>query len=363
MKYIIYHHPMPLSNNPKSGSQIRPVAMLQAFKDLGYHVDVVAGYANDRRIAIKKIISKIESGTRYDFMYCENTSMPTQLTEKHHLPIAPNLDFGFFDYLNKKDIPIGLFYRDIYWKFRDDFKVSLTDIKAVIARAFYHYELLKYNKVLTKMYIPSFEMQEYIPHIKKSLFSALPPGHNIEKSSLDIIQSKSSSIKLFYVGGLNDYYNLKLIVNVLKDYPNIQLTICTREEDWLSAKHEYKNLSKNVKVIHKSGSDLIKYYSEADICILYLKPIEYRDFAMPIKLFEYIGYRKPILSSSNTLAAKFIASNYNGWVVEHNELALRNFLEKLKHDDIIKKHTACELCAVKNTWQSRALQVANDLSI
>lgn len=363
MKHMIYHHPMPLSTHPKSGSQIRPVAMLQAFKDLGYNVDVVSGYAKDRRISIAKIMRKLENGTHYDFMYCENTSMPTQLTEKHHLPLSPNLDFKFFNYINKKGIPIGLFYRDIYWKFRDNFKVSLPDIKALIARGFYHYELFVYNKTLTKMYIPSSEMQKYIPHVKKSLYSALPPGHNIEESSFNITESKSGTIKLFYVGGLNSYYNLKLLVHVLKDYPHIKLTICTREEDWISIQHEYKSLPKNIRVIHRSGKDLVKYYSESDICVLYFKPIEYRDFAMPIKLFEYIGYKKPIISSSNTLAAKWIESNKNGWVVDHNELALREFLNELNYEKILQKHKACESCAAENTWHSRAIQVINDLSI
>ena len=45
--------------------------------------------------------------------------MPTLLTEPHHFPTHPLLDFGFFRYVKKQGIPIGLFYSDIFWKFED----------------------------------------------------------------------------------------------------------------------------------------------------------------------------------------------------------------------------------------------------
>ena len=98
---IIFHHPLPLRLNSSSASGIRPVRMLEAFRQLGYEVDVVAGYSSERKKIIKKIKQKIENGVKYDFIYSESSTMPTVLTDKHHLPLNPFLDFGFLFFVKK----------------------------------------------------------------------------------------------------------------------------------------------------------------------------------------------------------------------------------------------------------------------
>ncbi|MDC5123615.1 hypothetical protein NRA16_17025, partial [Acinetobacter baumannii] len=104
MKNIIFHCPFPLDYNAKSASGIRPVKMLKAFESLGYNVDLVVGYTDERRSAINNIKQKIKNGCIYSFVYSESSTMPTALTEPHHLPISPFLDFNFFKFLRKKNI-------------------------------------------------------------------------------------------------------------------------------------------------------------------------------------------------------------------------------------------------------------------
>ncbi len=111
---IIFHHPLPLDSNARSASGIRPLRMLQAFKDLGCEVDLVTGHAAERKVAIKKIKQNIKNGVTYSFLYAESSTMPTTLTEPHHLPVNPLLDWRFFQFCKTRKIPIGLFYRDIY---------------------------------------------------------------------------------------------------------------------------------------------------------------------------------------------------------------------------------------------------------
>ena len=98
MKRMIFHIPNKLDEKMQSGSQIRPVKMMQAFKNLGYQVDVVMGYCSDRKMKIDKIKKNIKAGVKYDFLYSESSTMPTALTEKHHMPLCLFLDFGFFEF-------------------------------------------------------------------------------------------------------------------------------------------------------------------------------------------------------------------------------------------------------------------------
>jgi len=61
-KRIIFHYPLPLNPEAASASGIRPFKMIEAFKSLGYHVDLVTGYSRERKIQIKKIKKNINNG-------------------------------------------------------------------------------------------------------------------------------------------------------------------------------------------------------------------------------------------------------------------------------------------------------------
>ena len=102
--------------------------MLNAFKSIGYNVDIVMGYGKERKYSIGQIKRKIKDGVKYDFMYSESSTEPTILTEKNHIPMFPFLDFGFFSFCKRHGIKIGLFYRDVYWKF-DEYKLSVSFVK------------------------------------------------------------------------------------------------------------------------------------------------------------------------------------------------------------------------------------------
>ena len=114
---IIFHIPLPLDEIAQSGSRIRPLKMLSAFENLGFEVNIVSGYGKQRKTKIKSLINRIKKGEKFDFIYSESSTQPTLLTEKHHYPTFPNLDFNFFKFCKKNGIKISLFYRDIQWRF------------------------------------------------------------------------------------------------------------------------------------------------------------------------------------------------------------------------------------------------------
>ena len=94
-KKCIVHIPNYIEKEGKSGSNIRPLKMKQAFEEAGYLVDFVYGYGKERKKKIKFIKEQIKKGIEYDFLYSESSTMPTLLTEKNHFPKYINLDFDF----------------------------------------------------------------------------------------------------------------------------------------------------------------------------------------------------------------------------------------------------------------------------
>lgn len=361
---IIFHHPLPLDENAKSASGIRPLRMLAAFKELGCTVDLVTGYSAERKQCIAKVKENIRQGKKYDFVYSESSTMPTVLTDPHHLPLHPFLDWQFFNLCKKNNIPVGLFYRDIYWLF-DNYGKGLNPVKTAVAKLAYRFDLWVYQKTLAKLYLPSMEMGAYVPRVDSSHFAALPPGH----TSPDIITQPASELsnrilKLFYVGGMSSHYQMHELFKAILNLPYIELTICTRESEWQSVQHEYPELIPNVQVVHLSGSEMESQLRASDIAVLFVKPQEYWEFASPVKLYEYLGFQKPILASEGTLAGRFVKDQGVGWTLPYEVDSVSDLLKELiknpgLFDPVYEK---LQQVAPHHSWHARAKQVIKDLS-
>ncbi len=365
-KKMIFHIPAKIDMNYPSGSQIRPLRMIEAFKNIGYDVDVVMGYGKERKNQIDKIKENIKNGVKYDFLYAENSTSPSLLTEKNHLPLYPLMDFRFMQFCKKNNIKIGLFYRDIYWNFRI-FMKNLPIWKRFLLYCFHKYDIYWYKKMLDILYLPSIEMIKYMPDKFKCKIEPLPPAidyHNKKYINDEFGCDKNKKISIFYVGGIGEFYNLKLFCKIVSKFKNLEFVLCCRKNEWESVKNEYLEYMKtnhNIKIIHESGENLKKYYQNADIACLFLKPYVYLNFAIPIKLFEYLSYKKPIISTANTENGRFIYKNKVGWAIEYSEKALFKFFEELNGEQIKKMYENIEKIYDINTWEARAKTVANNL--
>ncbi len=365
MKRIIFHVPYFVDKNRHSGSHIRPFKMIQGFENIGYNVDIVMGYGQSREDSINKIKDNINNGVIYEFCYSESSTMPTLLTEKNHLPTYPFLDFGFFKFLKDHNIKIGLFYRDCYWLFEDATK-GISDFKRKVSKFFYKYDLKKYEKLLDVFYLPTLLMKDYIPMNFKGTYEDLPPG--VDSSLQNNIKSpnfKSDDLKIFYVGGIGPMYNMETLFKVASETENIKLVVCCRKEDWENEKTRLgKYINENIEIIHKSGEEFKEDIESSHIASAYFEQSEYRKFAMSVKLFEYLGYNKPVLSVTDTAVGEFVEKYNIGWNVPYNEFALKEFLIKLRDNknEIENMTNNIKNALEENTWEARAKKVAKDLS-
>lgn len=361
---VIFHYPLPIEENGTSGSQIRPRYMLNAFRQLGYQVEVVAGYARERQRAISHIKNLIRMGCNVAFIYSESSTMPTLLTEPHHLPIYPFLDFGFFKWAKQLDIPIGLFYRDVFWRF-SLYRKRVPWIKRAIAIPFYHYDWLQYTRFVDHLFLPSLLMKRALPgNWPDDRVSALPPGCEIHDSPCVKPEVVSlEKVRLLYVGGVTPpLYDLRDMVSVVRTLSQTELTIICRVDEWRQAKDYYGSGDSRIKIVHASGEDLKNYYYCADLFIFVRAPYPYLDFAMPVKMFEALGFGLPIITNSGTAAARFIEEEDVGWVVSSaNELrALLAFLT-VNPNLIAEKRERTRVVRKRHTWLARASQVVSIL--
>lgn len=364
MKRCIVYFPFKINENHPSASNIRPLKIIEGFKELGYEVEVIKGYGAERKDSVKAVVERINSGVKYEFVYMESSTEPTLLTEANHLPKYPFLDFGFLRFCKKKGIKAGLFYRDIHWRF-DQYKNSVSLPKRMVAYTFYYYDLLKYKSSIDVLFLPSLKMQKYIPIDLKMPVIELPSGcESITCSSKKQINDEKLSV--LYVGGLSkELYNIEKMVKAVYEDENFTLDICCREGEWNANKHYYETfLNDRIKVIHKSGKELDEIAMSKDLFSLVVEPTTYWEFAMPMKLFSYISYGKPIIGVKNTACGEFIEKNTLGYITEYDETQIKETLKYINESyprDFEIKINHLAKAFQENTWKARAKTVEESL--
>ena len=366
-KKCIFHIPYKLDLKGNVAPMIRPRKMIAALENIGYEVSVIDGYAVDRKKKMEEIKKRIRNGETYQFLYSESSTTPTLLTELHHLPIHPFFEFSFFRFAKRHGIKIGLFYRDIYWKF-ESYKKALPVWKYFFAIQCYKYDIRQYEKLLDKLYLPSIKVYKYIKSKPFGrIVDVLPPGCDAllwkNEEEKELICKKF--INIFYVGGLGNQYQLKELAAAVSEVENFRLTLCCRTDEWDKEKNNYgKYLRGNINIVHRSGKELEDFYFSADICSLMFKPDIYREMAIPYKSFEYLSHGKPVLVTRGTAIGDFVEKNDTGWVLDYNRDAIKKQLRELVDfpELISKKRENCLKVRERNTWEVRAKKVEDDLS-
>ena len=361
VRRCIYHVPYPLDPNTTFGGQKRAVAMFKALVEWG-EVWLVAGNANQRRRRMKVVMDAVRAGTRFEFCYSESSTMPTTLTEPHPLPTHPVQDFAFLTRLRRHGIPVGLFYRDVYWKF-PLYGEGVPKAKQLVAQTMYRYDLLAYRQCLDVLFLPSLRMGEWVDVGDRVKKVALPPGHDIDETPT---APPSSPLSMFYVGGLGSLYDLSDFCEAVASVPETSLTICTRPKEWEQARKDYGPLmGDNIKVVHANGKkELEPYFAAANVAVLAMAPHEYRDFAAPLKLFEYIGNGKPIIATEGTFVGDVVTHDKLGWTVKASVDEFATLLEQLtRHPEQVDAAFDRVMAARdQHTWSARVEELATALA-
>ena len=368
-KNCIFYLPYPLSKTGNRARQLRPRKMLMAFRELGYSIFLVQGYSSKRKKRIELLKDCIESGVAFDFMYGECSTEPLQLSDPDHLPSYPGMDFRFFRYLKEHDIPMGIFYCDVYWKF-PVYRESVSFFKRQAALYYYRSELKKYAKLLDRLFIPDMMMGKYLeaPGIE-AILSPLPPGGDPmgvnEVKEYKNRDFKENPLEIFYVGGIMNHYRIEKLLAAIADIPEVRFTLCTREDEWEKQKGLMEPyVTERVTIIHKNEDELAPYYQKADLGALLFEPEEYWSLAQPVKAYEYLCRALPVLATRNTAIGDFVEKTGYGWTMENEEEVIRTWIKAiLQNPEWLEEKRAAAVKAIPdNLWKARAEQAALELT-
>ncbi len=338
-----------------SGSLVRPVRMLNAFKDEGHNVTLLSGNQVNYRMRKKSVKDIKESLTKnkYDLCYIESPTYPIML----------HTDRNLIKRIHMEDIPIGYFYRDFYRRFPEEFPRRTSFVGRIKE---YGLDILQWltDRCLNNcdiVYVPSDEARRVL---KYKDTRALPPAGDNQLYDTIKIPNKTG----IYVGGITGGYNGKLILDCFKKLYDMdkeyKLILVCRKNEWEQFEHPCKN-SKWLEVHHVSGEELDYLYSVASFAICAKKPIPYNDFAISVKVFEYMSHGLPQFVNRAKAISNLMEKEGIGIIVDGSVESFVDAIDDVMNDSV-KYKALCNRIRIslteRNMWKHRVRQVVNDLT-
>jgi glycosyltransferase involved in cell wall biosynthesis len=359
----IFYRPYPLDQNSRSGSGMRPAAMLQAFRQLGYHVDVFAGRAVERKRIAREVRKRLAAGVHYDFLYAEPPSTPTLLTEPHHFPTHPFVDYGLLLACRSRHVPVLLFYRDVHWRL-PEYRRTVGWLKYLVLLPFLHLDLLAYRRLTDALLVPDARMLPRIARwaLTKPNWTAVPGFDSSE--TLPARDDTGSPPRLFYVGGVEPpVYDLNPLLlgsaeAIAAGVPHT-LTICARKPEWIRGGPLYSALlGPHVRIVHNNTrEELLDLYASHDISVMPFGTLN-SDWAMPIKFPEALGMGLPVLAGAGTAVGDIVERERIGWLVDGSTANFVGVLRGIDAPELARARAAVAQIRLQYSWVERARQVA-----
>ena len=195
----------------------------------------------------------------------------------------------------------------------------------------------------------------------------LPPGAEdiqVQRNENDLNFDSARPLRLFYVGGLGNQYQIAELIKAVSQTEKSELVICCREKEWEKEKDNLQSdLCSRVKIIHKNSDELQPYFDAADVCSLLFRPGQYIAFAKPFKAYEYLANEIPVMATKGTAIGRFVEENDIGWCIPFTAEAIRATMERLiaHPEEIAEKRRNCGTVKGENLWKTRAQTVADEL--
>lgn len=354
---MVFHTPYPLDPSPVSASRQRPNKMLSAFIQNGHRVHRITGLPFQRGVAFRDLRARVRAGQKITFLYSENSTQPNVLATSLRAGFAPLLEARILAFCARRRIPAGQFYRDAYWRFAEKQR-HVPPVRKVVMKVAYRADLLALRFTGAHLFLPSLDMAPIVP-FRLRRCTALPPGAPVHESSTPLAPH------YLYVGGVGPGHEVDECLKAFKDVRTARLTMVVPRDQWAEHRQLYDGLlTERVRVVHAGSEELRELYDEASACLLLVAPNVYRTFAVPLKLYEYLGYGKPTLASSGTLAGELVQQMGIGFTTPNKRTDIAELLLQLERDPALLARAAARSREVRHehTWSRRARTVADVLS-
>lgn len=343
-----------------SGSGVRPTAMYHAFLERGWEVHLLSGYCGrgegkQRKAEVRKAVAWMREN-RPAFCYIESSTYP----------IMYHCDYALIRLLRREGIPTAYFYRDFYRWFPKLFPRRQGLVNS-LKEAYLDILQWRTDRVLQNVdivYFPDKSTARYFPyrHMK-----ALPPAGQLTTVSPDSAFPPDGPATAIYVGEVSAIYGSPMLMEAFsilnKDGVRYPLILVCREGEFEKAFPNY-SIPAWLEIHHASGKELEAFYARASLGLLTLPPNEYTQMAVGTKLFQYISYGLPVLSTDTAAMKSLIEENAFGRTAPYDVQAFAAAAKALLDDaEALRRfrQSALKSLTEKHLWVHRVDQIAADL--
>ena len=337
-----------------SGNYLRPARMYEAFLREGHSVYLLSG--EQERNAWKERKRKVAETEKWldshtpDICYIESPVYPILLT----------CDYRLIRRIHAMGIPMGYFYRDFYFKFPDLYP-KRTGVSNRMKDAWLMFLQRRTDRLLKRVdivYFPSRGCTELFPYAD---MRPLPPAAEIHPIG------KGEGRSCIYVGGLGGHYGGKTLLEAFRilnaGEESFPLLLVCRESEWKQYADEWGK-EPWLEVHHASGDALLPLYARAALAVLPIEKNRYTDFAVNVKLFEYMSYGLPIAATSVREIGSLIRENGLGRAdAENADTLAREICDMLADESAMAQwRQNCEtVLREKHLWIHRVRQIVREL--
>ena len=339
----------------RSGSSVRPQMMYDAFLQQGWEIKLLQTQQNQRKKrmqAVEEVISWLDENTP-EFCYVESPSGP----------LFNRCDAWLLKKIHTMEIPLGYFYRDAAFKFDEVFIQGKKSLKQRVIAWMSGRDIRLLKKTADLIYFPTASMAKYFDFPQ---YDVLPPGCVGHLGDKRGIQNQRRSI---YVGGVSKRYGTDTLLEAFAllnpgsaiEYP---LTLVCREAEatYIPAKYRDKPW---LTIRHAAGKEALRpLYEQADLGLYPIQKNAYNDFALSVKLLEYMEFGLPVVAVNSTETERFVEQFGTGLVCRDDP---RDFADKVQQilgsQEEYSRYCRQVYDAVEgNRWVDRAAKVIADLT-
>jgi glycosyltransferase involved in cell wall biosynthesis len=120
--------------------------------------------------------------------------------------------------------------------------------------------------------------------------------------------------------------------------------------------------------LRRTGRDgLVQVLTDARCCVIPRPITEYTNFVIPIKLWDYLSYGKPVVATAATETARVLEESDAGLTTPDTAEGIAEGLLELLADEALARRLATNArrfaCLPESTWAARAGTVLESLGI
>ena len=353
----------------RTANSVNVMKMCSAFASLGHKVTLLAPFTkkleekgvNDiyefygvaKNFEIKKLFSpniKFLKKKIYSFR-CLN-----QVKK-----IKPDLVYGrddiFAFYLTQKAGYKTIFER--HDNFIDDkYRLDESIFKKFIKENVNNYKLITNTQKLKEYYCKEYNLKSEHIHVASSATDVPKDFDTIP----DNCEKFRNTFNVGYIGKLAKMRGIEIIIKLAQNLPDMYFHIVGgNENDILHWKNESGDINNIVFHGFINPKETYKYRNLCDVLLApYINADELFDYMSPIKTFEYMASKTPMICSDSKIIRETINENCS-ILVENNDInSWINALQKLYNDLEFRKkliEEAYQYCLENFTYQARCKKV------